>query len=142
MGDFESVADPSGGFSAAAGYQVSEVLSLVVALDYSAIVKKRGLPSALDFSTTLVGAGLRLAPAGDRKLRPYAQGIIGIHTTRLAISNTVDSESAVGIKLGIGALTALGTNVGLGAQGSYSHGAYDEATVSGAMLEAYLSVFF
>ncbi len=142
MGDFENAAEPSGGVSAVVGYRVTETLALIGALDYSAIVKKSGLSSNLDFSTTLVGAGLRVVPMREGNLRPYAQGIIGIHSTRLAISNMVDSESALGVKLGIGALYPLGNTLSIGSQVSYSHGAYEEATVSGVMLDANLSVSF
>jgi hypothetical protein len=142
IGNFENVARPSIGFSALGGFQVLDALAIVGLWDYSYINKQEVLSSEINFSTFLVGGGLRLSPAIGRIVQPFAQAVVGVHTTRQAVNNTVTSESAAAIKLGGGIAIQAGPLLRFGGQISYSHAAYEDVPLGGVLLQTSATLLF
>lgn len=145
LGSFENIALPSAGLDLTGGYWLSDTLSAVMSFDYAYITKQDSLSSSINLSVYGFGMGLRLRPPSQRSLRPFVEGLMGIHTLRAASNGVVVSESGILVRMAAGATVTLSPTLELGAKAGYRHGLSTEEgveDVGGLAVQGFLSLQF
>lgn len=144
LGEFENVARPSGGLAVNGGFWLSNSLALLLAFDYVLVNKQEALSSDLDFSFYGFCLGLHFEPPRQRVVRPFAEGLVGLNTTRLADSGRVGSDSSLMLKLAAGLAVPFSDVLAAGARVNLRHATKSDGNdeITGLGLEAFLQLRF